>query len=649
MEKEKLSCNTTPKRNAIEFDSLRFKKCIFMTDEQYNKNKIHKPTQTLFIEKLIYVNEKSDIDYTIISIIDEIHNKLSKIYYLDIKIPYPIFVMLGRELEHHSNLFEDETFPVPSYLLLPSPKSMKYGNIEIPLQTGELAIIKYIKGFFNSGLSNDTDKLKYDTSILKSYQFKGRVRIFLYVPFLTNEYKFVSNLIDLSNSFYFFNTLIESDFYMNITKTSTFDADKFRQEFTKRKLDSRIIELIIDTIQSNDKTKYSLYDDLVNLCFDGGCVSDVGDDFNSLIPSFTDDDDTNNKNATEKSPFMPTKCLSKTNGYLCNVRFAPNNMDIYPFIRKNALKEIKENLSSYTTIAYKVEKGLELTKEDGDYVSKYKSPVNLIVSIINDYIKKYYSNNLNDDKKDDIKVNHYSKKYSENIIKELAYLKKMNGIPEYVMSLYYFNEKLRSSKINYMPFRDTFPTYENLFNLNGEEFKVNQMLFSFNKKYGMILLPNGFVPIINFNTRKIIYFMNKTVIRRPIEMTIQENGLYISNINSDENKMNRNYLTNISSLVDNCDKCSPPFSLILKDDGMICIYGNGFYDSTSKEFKEYINNEIEFIKKYNENNKNNGGIDGKDNEANLDNISLIQDYLNKKTIIEERGYLFCSPDSINCK
>jgi len=457
------------------------------------------------------------------------------------------------------------------------------------------------------------------------------------------------NINDLSNSFYFFNTLIESDFYMNITKTSTFDADKFRQEFTKRKLDSKIIELIIDTIQSNDKTKYSLYDDLVNLCFDGGCVSDVGDDFNSLIPSFTDDDDTNNKNATEKSPFMPTKCLSKTNGYLCNVRFAPDNMDIYPFIRKNALKEIKENLSSYTTIAYKVEKGLELTKEDGDYVSKYKSPVNLIVSIINDYIKKYYSNNLNDDKKDDIKVNHYSKKYSENIIKELAYLKKMNGIPEYVMSLYYFNEKLRSSKINYMPFRDTFPTYENLFNLNGEEFKVNQMLFSFNKKYGMILLSNGFVPIINFNTRKIIYFMNKTVIRRPIEMTIQENGLYISNINSDENKMNKNYLTNISSLVDNCDKCSPPFSLILKDDGMICIYGNGFYDSTSKEFKEYINNEIEFIKKYNENNKNNGGIDGKDNEANLDNISLIQDYLNKKTIIEEQGYLFCSPDSINCK
>jgi hypothetical protein len=431
---------------------------------------------------------------------------------------------------------------------------------------------------------------------------------------------------------------------MNISRTSTFNADKFRKEMTKIKMNKEFIDLIIKYRIENDNSKYPLYDDLINLCFDGGCVSDVGDDFNSLIPSYTEDEDTNNKNATDKSPFMPNKCLSKTNGFLCNVRFAENNEDIYDFLKTNALKEIQANLTTYTLISNKLNTSQPLVEIESEYLSRYKSPVNLIVSIINDFIKKYYSNNLNDDKKDDIKVNHYSKFYSENIIKELSFLKKMNGIPEFVMSLYYLKEELFKDKIAYMPFKNVFPTSENIFNF-GDILNVDDILYSSNKKYGMKLFKNGFVPVFKIDTNEIIYLLNKEVIQNPTEMTIQENGLLISFINEQGNVIKRNYLYKISSLVDNCEYCKPPFSLIIKNDGIISIYGNGYYDSTSKDLLNFINDEIVYINNYkrNKNNRRDGTT------VNLDDISLIEKSLNKNSIKVEEQYLYCSPNSIGCK
>lgn len=642
MEKEKTSCDRRTRKSAINFNSLRFKKCIFMTDEQFNKTKIHKPKNTLFIEKIIQVNSTNDIDNTIKDIINNIHKKLIEIYNPNVKIPHPILVLLGRELEIDSNLFDVQTFPHDPKTSL---SSIKYGNIQIPVNNNNLVILDYLKGFFKSGLSNKEDEYKYNSSIINSYKFKGRVRIYLYVPFLTNTYKFVANLNDLTNSFYFFNTIINSDYYMNISKTSTFNADKFRKEMIKNKMNKEMIDLIIKFIVKNDQNKYPLYDDLINLCFDGGCVADIGDDFNSLIPQYTDDEDTNNKNATDKSPFMPNKCLSKTNGYLCNVRFAENNKDIHEFIKTNAIKEIQENLSSYTRISDKIQKSQELDQKESEYLSRYKSPVNLVVSIINDFIKKYYSNNLNDNDKDNIKLNHYSKLYSENIIKELAFLKKMNGIPEFVMSLYFLKEELMSDKIAYMPFINVFPTSENIFNF-GDVLNVDEILYSTNKKYGMKLNNNGFVPVFKIDTNEILYFLNKEVIQNPIEMTIQENGLLISFTNEQGNLIKRNYLYNISSLVDDCEFCNPPFSLIIKNDGYLCIYGNGYYDATSKDFKTFINNEIDYIKKYNHGNEINGILT---NNANMNNISSIQTSLNEKSIKVKEDYLYCSPNSLGCK
>ena len=129
-------------------------------------------------------------------------------------------------------------------------------------------------------------------------------------------------------------------------------------------------------------------------------------------------------------------------------------------------------------------------------------------------------------------------------------------------------------------------------------------------------------------------------------MTIQENGLLISFENNQGNIIKRNYLYKIPSLVDDCEFCKPPFSLIIKDDGYLCIYGNGYYDSTSKEFKNFLNNEINYINEYN-NNRRNNGISV--NKATMNDISSIQTSLNEKSIKVKDDYLYCSPNSIGCK
>ena len=232
-------------------------------------------------------------------------------------------------------------------------------------------------------------------------------------------------------------------------------------------------------------------------------------------------------------------------------------------------------------------------------------------------------------------------------IKELSFLKKMNGIPEFVMSLYFLKEELMSDKIAYMPFINTFPTSENIFNF-GDILKVNEILYSSNKRYGMKLNNNGFVPIYRIDTNEIIYFLNKEIIQNPIDMTIQENGLLISFENNQGNIIKRNYLYKIPSLVDDNEYSKPPFSLIIKDDSYLCIYGNGYYDSTSKELKNFINNEINYINEYNNNNRN-GISTNKDNKATMNDISSIQTSLNQQSIKVKEDYLYCSPNSLGCK
>ena len=157
MELDKNYCDKNPKKSPITFNNLNFISCVFFSDKQYNTEKIHKPLNSLCIEKSFFATTINSIENEITSIIDNIYKEINKDNTLgiSIKIPAPIYVLLGRELEYNNNILESERFQH-----LP-PNIGQLGKVEIkPDEKGSLAILDYLNSFFkDSGLATDDDKV----------------------------------------------------------------------------------------------------------------------------------------------------------------------------------------------------------------------------------------------------------------------------------------------------------------------------------------------------------------------------------------------------------------------------------------------------------------------------------------------------------
>jgi len=613
MEGEKTSCIQN-KTEPSKLNNLDFIRCVFLTNEQYNINKIHIPKQSLFIEEIFTATKLETIETKINDIIDNISKKLNegnngKL----IKIPMPIFILISRVLDYNKSILDNEIF-----IHVPFGES-KLGNSKIETnKIGALAIIDYFKSYFTSGLQTQKEIDKYNRSLINSFKFNNNIKLLLYIPYLTQNYKYITNFRDILNSSKFFYTLINSNYFLNFERTSRIDKE-FINKLKNFGFNEKSINTIINSLKEVDKKKFTLYDDLINLCFEGGCVSEIGEDIERLVPKYSNDDAINNENATKYSPYLPNKCLSKTNGYICNVKYEKkDNVDIIDFLKTYSIKEIKDSLGTYTDIKYKISQNKEITNNNyKDNIDKYKSPVDLIISIINKYIKEGYSTNLNDINRD-IKVNiinsegkieekiertllnHYSKDYSENIIKELSIINKgYPGIPEVIFSLYIYKENLKEDKIIYMPWGRKLLSNDNILNI-GDRLELNNKLFSINNKYALTINNNGFIFVYNVETKLPIYFLNKKNILNPTGIRFERNDILVSFIDDNKNEKSISILENIPSLVNNCDECKEPFSILLNDDnGDIIIYGNSFFDATNSKFKDLINKEKALILKTN--------------------------------------------------
>ena len=647
MNGEKTSCSQN-KTQPINFSNLNFIKCVFLTNEQFNINKIHLPSQSLYLYEMIRANALSDIETKISQMIDGIYTKLNENNKgTPYKIPMPIFILLGKALEYEKSILESETFihtPVAA-------NGYKMGTSTISTDTtGNIAILDYIKAFFSSGLETKQDKSKYDTSIINTYKFKGNVRIYLYVPYLTNKYKYITNFTDLITSSRFFYSLINTNYFLSFERTSNIN-EEFIKGLRKANIDERVINNIINIFKEADKKKYTLYDDLVNLCFEGGCVSDVGEDLERLIPQYTDDEGKNTENAIKYSPFMPSKCLSKTNGYICNVRYSnEKNTDIHDFLKKYSMKELKGSLARYTEINYKIANKEDVSKNTSE-IDKYKSPIDLIIAVVNKYIKDGYSDNLNDETKD-IKIkkinakgeeeeytektilNHYSKEYSENMIKELSLLHKLHpGVPEVVLSLYLFDETKKSDKIIYMPWGRFLLSNNYVLNI-GDRLPINKKLFSINNRFGLTVAKNGYIYVYDLTTKAVLYFLNKTVIKNTMGLIIETSGIAVVFIDSNKNEKSRVVLEIPLVKMDNCEECKEPYNVIIDNDtGDLVIYGNSFYNSTSTEFQNLITTERRQLKS---------------NQFNIDNLDEMIDSDKELLLKQQQDYLYCNSLNAGC-
>jgi len=653
MDREKTSCSQN-KRQPINFNNLSFIKCVFLTNTQFNINKIHIPKQSLYLEEMIYVSSLNDIENKINEMIDNIYLRLNannngKPY----KIPMPIFLLLGKALEYEKSILEGETFihtPIAT-------NGYKLGKSTITTETsGNIAILDYIKAFFSSGLETKQDTDKYNTSIINTYKFKGNVKIFLYVPYLTKNYKYVSNFTDLINSSRFFYSLINTNYFLSFQKTSNIN-EEFIAKLRKSGVNERIINKIIGIFNEADRKKYTLYDDLINLCFEGGCVSDVGEDLERLIPQYTDDEGKNTENAKKYSPYMPSKCLSKTNGYLCNIKYADeNNIDIHDFLKRYSMKELKVSLARYTEINNKIENNEDVSNNVNE-IDKYKSPVDLIISIVNRYIKDGYSDNLKDETKD-IKIkrinedgeeetitektplNHYSKDYSENIIKELSLLHKLHpGVPEIVLSLYLFKETYKPDKIIYMPFGRFLLSNNYVLNV-GEQLTIDKKLFSINNRYVLTINNYGYIYVYDRTNMNVLYFLNRKTIKNTKGMIIEKNGINVVFIDDNNNEKTINVMADVKALIKECDDCIDPYNVIIDNDsGNIIIYGNAFYNATNDNFYNFINNERNVMKNMNTQDKQLLKIDNLDKIIKKDEELLLR---------QQEDYLYCNSLNEGC-
>ena len=646
MELDKNYCDKNPKKSPITFNNLNFISCVFFSDKQYNSEKIHKPLNSLCIEKSFFATTINSIENEINSIIDDIYKELNNDNTSGnpIKIPAPIYILLGRELEYNNNILESERF-----LHLPPNKGL-LGKVEIkPDEKGSLAILDYLNSFFQkSGLATNDDKKKYEKSHLNNYRFKGNIKILLYVPYLSNEYRYISNFQDIFNSSTFFYNLIMSDVFLKFERTSNIDKE-FIKNLKKMNFNKKFIDILTSVLRDASKSKFLLYDDLNNLCFDGGCVSSVGEDLKVLIPNYDKDEGVNSENAVKFSPFLPNKCLSKTNNFLCNVKYAKEyNKNIDDFIKEYAMADIKNGLTAYSMINDLINKKI-ISEENISKIDKFKSPLNLIISIINSHIKTGYSDDLNKEereitvkiKKDEIyedtkikvKYNHYSKEYSENIIKELSLLNdKYPGVPEIVMSLYNYNEKLKSDKITYMPWGNELLTIEYLFNIYSP-LEVNSEIYSFNNKYVLTMNTDGLIYVYNKTTKNILYFINKKKIKNSISCMYNKSGFSIQILDDNNNQRSENLDTNIPKLISDCDDCIEPFTMIIDNSGNLKIYGNSFYEVTNEDLKKFINNEKDLLE------KNNFNIDDLDTDK-LDKMLSI-----KK---QKESYQYCNDNNSSC-
>ncbi len=621
-------------------------KCVFFTHQQYNVDRIHIPTESLVYELNLKNRNDDEVAQIIDSFINYVYQRLNEgnTTGIPIKIPMPIFVLMGRKLDYDGSVFEGEKFDIHH------ENSFNYGNVVInpqiervsPIKTkGTLAIVDFLKSFFISDLGEPPrDEEKYKNSLASVYKFKGNKKVLLYFPYISTEYKYITNFRDVGNSLKFFFTLISKKNFLNFQRTTTIDYNQLRKQFKNPPYSDLAIKNMIEILKKEEENKYSFYDDLHLLCKEGGCFADDGEDFTRLLPEFTEDEGKNNENALKYSPFLPNKCLAQTRGYLRNIRDANvGNLDVPEFIKSEAMNDIKNALGVYLKESEELIRTGK-TNVGGNEVSNYKSPIDLIISFINKKIKDKYSNNLNEGGK----RNYYSSQYSKNIIKELSFLRKIYpGIPEIIMSLYLYNEEMNNDKIIYMPWGKTIVSKRNVISV-GELLEINKKLYSFNNRFILTIISNGLIFVIDKTTGNIIYFINRNPIKKAMGMTFETNGFAVEYIDSDENYKSTNVSVSngVKKLVGDCEECrKPPYSLTLNDnDGSLVIYSNCFFDATDRDFKKFMEKERKFI-----NDAKKKGL----NEFNINNPEFIEKSDIRVDIKEEEDYLFCADIDKECR
>jgi hypothetical protein len=595
LEIKPFNCDTTNRytyrKNPYEFKNLKHVRCIFFTQENYNAN-YHIPKSTLTRQFYSTIeNLETDIEINISDVANNVNSIVP-----GAKILKPIYVAFARTLEHTGSIFDDPTFETSNEKMI---------DMDMPDNTYKLAIKTYMERYLTKMNSEELNK-RYKTLPMNFYNFvNNKIKVILYFPFMTADYKYISNFKDIINSSLFFIKTILDTRFNGLPAVNTFNEDKIRKELKKSNFSSpELIDYAINEMKKGDNKNFRYKDDLMYLCNDGGCLSETeGEDFNTLLPSLSANDSDNDNSAFKMSPFLPTKCLAQTIRYKCGILGLDGNKSLDEIMKSEKIIEyLTSSLKKYITneecTLNKTERNKEYCEINADKKLKMQqTPVDIINYTFSYQLRTRYDSDLN--KGDG--VNHYSKDYSINIIKELMFLRsKYPGIQEIVFPLYIYSSN-NDMTID-PPWGPMFLTNDQVFS-SGEN--ITKPKYSFNNKYYLKMNEKGHITVNYAENDQIFYYLNTVEYPKPLTMSFGS-SIVIVYISPKTGYQENIVVTKDINLIIKDEKHREPFDFYINDEGKIRVFANGFIDATSKAFSDFIDNKIEEYKKYSSSASSNG-------------------------------------------
>ena len=385
---------------------LKFERCVNLTFKEYDEKD--------------YMNDNifcEEFETTIDNIKIEIKNRITgiqRVYTLGDKLPLPIYVMIAKVIEHDPN--------------------NEAANI----------INNFINEITNTSVKNkiqkNLNKLK-KTSLVK-YTFQGNYKIVIYIPNLMkikkgehmNKYSFFPSLESVSQQNKWMNLIVskKSMYFRAVKQNSDYINEKIenigKDEYWSSSQSKRNEYLAEADVKNKTNWKNDLlYYELEKTCLNMGCVSDVGEDLEELVPKYSKKSEDMNKNSLNHTPYYPSKC------------FQTKNYKNYMFDDSGEGGEEKKREFIEKAIKFMSEK-LESDENGGTFDTLLKTSVSAARNeIYNTSGKKPFE---------------FSKDFNNNILKDFA--RRNNnfpGVPEMSFRLYRLNETNSEFKkiVHYMP------------------------------------------------------------------------------------------------------------------------------------------------------------------------------------------------------
>lgn len=552
-------------------DLLLWKKCIFMTFDQYKTKRTH-------INENIYYNEAytDNIKKYVIEHIKSLAGSLPLK-----KVPKPIYVLACKHIEFDES---DSILPTDCKVAYEDllNGTINYNNLQQSFEKDKTIsryqnyniscfknnkdelftknseeIIKY--KFIYDNIDNEKNKEEMKKSSLSSYKFKGLYEVIIYVPNINKSLQYFTSYQDFSYQNRWMDLIVDRNngFLDIIPFQKDYEGDIIKMlgedNYKKQKI---LFDKNIKILNDKDSFEYPLVKDLTNICYDLGCSSKYGEDLDEMIPKPSKTYDEQINNAKAKGPYFPTKCL-KTKYYedhMINLKTASDMKDY-----KDGVKEkLLENINSFKVNYEKI--------NTGETPNEYSS-TNVI-----DVIKGSATMFRNEKYKDDGKKN-YSKEYNRKILSELAFRHNtVPGVQEITIPAFRLNDDFKelTQYTHFMPWGNIL--LDNKYVLNdGDILEIeNTYLTSFNGIYELKL----------DDSSKLSLFKNKMLNRVIIDVSfakfknikvVFENGS-INMYGYDKNGNNDNrYGMYVSS-----NTAISPLSIVIDNNGEIVVYGNGF-------------------------------------------------------------------------